>query len=350
MNWWEEDILAKELKVERVEDISLWDSFVSSSPQGTVFSTSRWLNAASVAQGGEPIIVGVWKDGKLAAGVSYVSIARGPFKKATTPVMTPYGGIIYRSAPGKRSSEAGSFNMTCAGHIIEYLSERYNHVFLVHAPGFQDLRPFTWAGWTDKVQYTYVMDITDTEKLWGLLERRVRTVIRNAESSLTLGGPIDTAQFAGLYERIYSDRRQPLPYSSEIVAAFVDEIIQSDMAEMRTVRDGDGNVISAMILVYPESSSESDEGCVYSWISGSIPGENTAGAFSLLFWDAVKRHSGTHERLDMVGANISSIAFFKKGFAGTLTPYYVTEYYSSIISRLSFNAFTRAKRYFKIRS
>ena len=332
--------MAGNLTVERVEDTALWDGFVLNSPQGTVFSTSAWLNAASSAQGGEPLIVGVWKNGRIVAGVSCVRVTRGPFKKATSPVMTPYGGIIYRPDPGKRCSESESFNMTCAEHLIKYFSERYNYVFLVHSPGFKDIRPLIWEGWNEMMRYTYIMDITDTGRLWDLLERRVRTVIRNAESSLKLGGPIDTGHFAELYTRIYRDRGLLPPVRPSLVRMLLDDILRTDLAEMRTVCDSKGRIISAMVLV-------NEARCVYSWLSASIPGENATGAFSLLFWDAVKRHSGVHEKLDMVGANIPSIAFFKKGFGGMLTPYYVTEYYSSIISRMAFKAYSRIKRYMK---
>ncbi|HUT64214.1 MAG TPA: hypothetical protein VMZ04_09690 [Anaerolineae bacterium] len=326
------------MTVEKIEDTSLWDKFVEASPQGTVFSTSQWLNAVSSVQGGEPLMVGVWKNDQLIAGVSCIHIAHGPFKKATSPVMTPYGGIIYRPDPGKRHSEAESFNMSCAQQLIKYLNTRYHQVFLVHTPEFKDIRPFTWAGWSEKVHYTYIMDITDTKRLWDLLECNVRTVIRNAESTLELGGPIDTEHFMELYKRIYHDRGWSPPVRPTMVNAMLNKVINSNMAEMRTVYNKHGNVILAGVLVYDARS-------VYAWISGSIPGENTSGAFSLHFWDAVKRHTGIHEKFDMVGANIPSISFFKKRFAGVLTPYYVTERYSSPISQVIMRTYSSMKRF-----
>jgi len=188
--------LGKELVVRKVEDASLWDDFVASSPQGTVFSSSAWLGAAGGVQGGAPRMVGVYKNGRLVAGVGFVHIARGFLAKATTPAVTPYGGFLYRPDPGKRGSEAESFNMKCSELLIEYLQKNYGNVFLVHGPGFRDVRPFTWAGWRESVRYTYVVDISDIDRVWDMLERRVRTVIRNAESSLELGGAVDTARFA----------------------------------------------------------------------------------------------------------------------------------------------------------
>lgn len=315
----------------------MWDSFVSTSPQGTVFSKSLWLGAAAAAQGGIPRYIGVFEDRKLVAGITFVELSRGPYKKITTPALTPYGGIIYRPGSGKRHSEQDSFNMSCAEKIIEYLEPLYHYSFLVHAPGLIDIRPFVWAGWTGSVRYTYILELSDTDKIWDIMERRVRTVLRNAESTLELCGPIDIEHFGKLYKRIYLDRHNKPPVSWNSVSMLLGEIMKSGLAEMRTVRNSSGEVISAMVLI-------ADTGRVYSWISGSIPGSNSSGAFSLLFWDTIRRYSETCTSFDLVGANIPSIAFFKKGFGGMLTPYYVTERYSSLFSKAVYGVYGGLKK------
>lgn len=320
--------MAHSLTAAPVDDLELWDRFVAESPQGTVFSSSAWLTACARAQVGKLRIQGVWKNGELVAGVSCLRRRRGPLVRLSTPALTPYGGFLYRPDPGKRHSEAESFNNECADILIGRLGAGVGHAFLVHSPGFGDIRPFTWGGWRTGVRYTYVLDITDTDALWDKIERRVRTVIRNAEKSLTLGGPVETADFIELYRHIYRDRRRDEPIPSSLVAEQVDAALGHDFAEMRTVRDDAGRVISSMVLVQ-------DAETVYAWLSGSIPGENSSGAFSLLFWDAVERYRGRCRYLDMVGANIPSIAFFKKGFGGTLRPYYFTERFSSTLVRAS---------------
>ncbi len=97
--------MEKKIKVRRIEDVSLWDEFVLNSAHGTVFSTSNWINAGATAQGGNPVILGVWEEKELIAGVSFVEIIRGPLKKATAPVLTPYGGFVYNSDPDKPHSD-----------------------------------------------------------------------------------------------------------------------------------------------------------------------------------------------------------------------------------------------------
>ena len=329
--------MAHPMTVREVESAALWDEFVAASPQGTVFSTSAWMRAAAAAHGGEPRMFGVWQQDRLVAGASCVHLAKWPFRKATTPVLTPYGGMIYRPDPGKRRSEAGYFNLTCAELLASSLRKSYNYILLANAPGMDDVRPFTWAGWRATVRYTYLLDIADPDGIWEVMERRVRTVIRNAEETLELGGEVSLDEFGELYRRIYSDRSIAPPVPRMMVTAMTDAVLRAGLGEMRSVRNERGEIVSVMVLVH-------DDRRVYAWISGSLPGENNSGAFSLLFWDAVKRYSGTRSQLDMVGANIPSIAFFKKGFGGVLTPYYTTEVWSSRAARTALSAYSALRR------
>jgi len=320
------------MTVRRVENEAEWDAFVADSPQGTFFSTSLWVETVAAAQDAYPCILGVFEDDKLVAGLTCVEMKRGPFTKISTPLLTPYGGLIYRPVTGKRRSEAESFNHACADILLSSIAGLYSYAFLVHSPDFADIRPFTWAGWTEAVRYTYLLDLDNPGRIWDLMERRVRTVLRKAEATLELGGAIDPEQFGALYERIYLDRGRKPPISGTLVKTVLGSLMDAGAADMRTVRDSSGTVISSMVLV-------SDEHSVYAWISGSLPDRNPTGAFSLLFWDAVRRYSGACERLDMVGANIPSISFFKKGFGGQLRPYYVTERYGSLFSRVVFGLY-----------
>ncbi|MDP2982842.1 MAG: GNAT family N-acetyltransferase [Candidatus Latescibacter sp.] len=333
--------MAGKMEILKVEDASLWDAFALSSPQGTVFSTSGWMQAAARTQGGKPVFLGVFENGKPAAGVSFVELARGPFKKATTPVLTPYGGILYRPFPGMRESEAESFNHSCAEMIIEYLQKRYDQVFLVNSPGFGDVRPFSWNRFACTVQYTYILDIESPDKLWERLERRVRTVIRNAEASLFLEGPVSAEQFGDLYEHTYKDRGNKPPVNRSMVVKMVEAVMSGGMGEMRTVRDGDGKIVAAMIFT-------EDARRVYAWVSGVIPALNHTGASSLLFWDAARSHSGENTCLDLVGANLRTISFFKKGFGGALTPYYTAERYSSRVTHALFSFYSRLNKVVRV--
>jgi len=329
--------LAKDLTVERVEDKNLWDNLVSSSPQGTVFSTSVWLTAGAAAQGENPVILGVWKEKKLIAGVSFVEVIRGPLKKATTPVLTPYGGFIYKSDLDKPQSEDESLYLLCAEKLIHYLQRNYNHMFLVHSPGFYDIRPFSWQGWKENVKYTYLLDLTDMEKLMSNIRERARRKIRKAEKTIVLGGSISAEDIGEIYNKIFRNRERVPPVPPHMVTSMVGNLMKTGLVEINTAREASGEIVALQVLVI-------DKQTVYTWVYGTIPEKNFTGADSLLIWEAIKRYRNTHKIMDLIGANIPSIAFFKKGFSGALTPYYITEQYSSLVSCAAFRAYSSVKR------
>ncbi|MHB9029685.1 MAG: GNAT family N-acetyltransferase [Candidatus Latescibacterota bacterium] len=331
--------MAGKLETARIEDRGLWNEFVTASPQGSVFSTTAWLESAAGAQGGVPAFLGVFGDGQLLAGAAFIEVKRGPVRKASAPVLAPYCGFLYAPFSGTKPSEEQSRNSACAAALIDYLLPRYGHVFLVQDPRVTDVREFLWRGFSCPVRYTYLLDITDPDRLWEGMERRVRTVIRNAGTSLAPGGALEIREFGRLYERTYRDRGNPPPIPRALVENLVERLIREGVAEMRSVRDEQGAPVASMVFAFDRRS-------VYALVSGTIPSRNPSGASSLLFWDAVKRHAGLRGQLDLVGANIRSIAFFKKGFGGTLTPYYATERYASPVIRAALNLFTRMHKAF----
>ena len=331
--------MEKKIKVKRIEDVSLWDEFVLNSTHGTVYSTSKWLNAGATAQGGNSVILGVWEENELIAGVSFVEIIRGPLKKATTPVLTPYGGFIYNSDPDKPHSDNESLHLLCAEKLISSLQKKYHHVFLVHSPGFFDIRPFSWQNWKESVRYTYLLDLTDTDKLMGNVRERVKRKIRKAERSIIYGGSINAGQTGEMYAKIFRDRDRETPVPPKMVASMVGELVKTGLVEINTAQEASGETVALQVLVLGKDT-------VYTWVYGTIPEKNYTGADSLLIWDAIKRYHKTHKMLDLVGANIPSIAFFKKGFGGVLTPYYVTENYSSMTSHAAFQAYSKIRKFY----
>lgn len=324
--------MSRKIEIEKIEDLSIWDDFISKSPQGNIFSTSSWIETVSTATGAVPVCLGVFENGKISAGVNFLDIRKGFLKKATTPVLTPYGGLIFSPAAGKRESESNFFNMECSEKLINYLSSHYNYVYLVNTPFMNDIRSFSWAGFTEKVRYSYIIDIDNAEKVWDIMERRVRTVIRNASSSLEIGGALSAGHFRELYESIYKNQGVKPPVNPSVVEKIIAKAGEREYFDMITAKEN-GKVVSAMILL-----SYGDK--IYSWLSGSLPEKNSTGAFSLLFWHAVEKYQAQGKTLDMVGANIPSIAFYKKGFGGVLTPYYAVEKYSSFYAKYFMKFYT----------
>ena len=115
----------------------------------------------------------------------------------------------------------------------------------------------------------------------------------------------------------------------------VEKLAGEGLVDVRTALTGDGEIAAFQANVLGGDT-------VYAWVYGSI--DDTLGADAFLINDAAQRYSGRFRWLDLVGANIPSIAFFKRGFGGALIPYYVTGRYSSGTARLAFATYTRLNR------
>lgn len=332
--------MAVKREIARVTDDAVWDAFVESSPQGSVFSTSAWMRAAAEAQGGEPVMLGVFENGRLSGGCAFLEIKRGPFRKATAPVLAPYCGFLFAPFSGTRPSEEESRNAVCAGALIEFLQKRYHHVLLIHDPRYLDMREFLWRGFSCQVKYTYILDLADPDKLWNELEDHKRRCIRKADTTLSIEETKDSLLFREMYSRLYRDRGIRMPVPKLLAGEIVDRMCARGIAKVNVVRDQKDELVVLKAVTF-------DNKTVYDFVDGAIPSRNNSGASTMLLWDVIRRHTGVHDRFDLVGANMRSIAFFKKGFGGVLTPYFVTEWYSSPLTRAAFTAYAGIRKVFR---
>lgn len=319
-------------------DDRLWDRFVETSPHGTVFSSAEWIAAAAKAQGGRPVMLGAWDGDELIAGVGVTEVSRGPLRQANTPVMAPYGGFMYTRESGE-NGDTDSRTLRSAETLIDHLQRNCHHVLLSHAPAFGDIRPFSWRNWDQRVRYTYLLDITDTDRLWRGFRDRAKRQIKKAADTVTIGGDIVPETLGAEYTRLFRERNVEPPLPPRILIDMVRRLAPTGMLDIIATRDRDGELAALQVLVKGYDT-------VYTLVYGTVPEQRHTGADALMIWEAARRYSGTHARLDLVGANIPSIAFYKSGFGGTLTPHYVTERFRSNTVRCLFTAYTHIRNRF----
>lgn len=307
-------------EIHPVTDPQAWDEFVRRAVGGTVFSTWGWLQCAQQATGNPFRCLEVYRNGQIMAGLSGVETQRAGMRRFSTPVLTPHGGLLLAPVAGKGPAKAESEWQRAAELLIPHLRQEYHCVSLVHAPAMGDMRPFTWAGWEARVRYTYQMELGDREGLWERLERRTRTVIRKAEGSGFRVMPTDDLElFRRQYELLYARQGGRPPVEAGVAQRFAEAACRAGLARGLKVESPEGRVAAVVIFV------RGFEGC-YAWVAGADPEFNHTGATSLLYWRYFEQARG---RFDFVGANIPSIAFFKRGFGGELVSYFAVEGFRS---------------------
>ncbi len=312
--------MADAFEIRLVADDTAWDAFVGQAVGGTVFSTSAWLRCAASATGGQVHRLGCYRNDRLVAGLSGLARRRMGLYRLETPPLTPYTGLLLAPVAGKGPAKAEAAQHRACTHLMDYLAQHYDRVFLVHAPAIADVRPFTWQGWDVHLRYTYRLPLGDRNALWERAERRTRTAIRKAEKLGYQRRPTsDVALFRRQYEAIYANQADGPPIAAALAERFVAAALAAGLAQAYEIASPDG---PAAIVAFVEGFDTT-----YAWAAGADPAYNHTGAVSLLYWQHYTTTSQPH--FDFVGANMPSIAFFKRGFGCDLVPHYAVEGYKS---------------------
>ena len=308
--------MADRYEIANVDDADEWDQFVRRATGGSVFSCSRWLACARDAVGAPVHSLGCYKNGQLIAGLSGQEGVGKGFRRFTTPLLTPHGGILLAPIPAKTPAKLEAESTRAAQSYIAYLRDRFDYVQLSHSPALVDVREFDWAGWQTRIRYTYQLDIADEAHMWERIERRTRTVIRKAERDGFVVRPSgDLNLFRRQFELI-QERQEGFAVDAALVEKFVTRATGAGLAELCVVESAAGAPAAMVAFALGFDG-------VYAWQAGADPAFHHTGALSLLYWKYLTESSC--DLFDFVGANMPSVAFFKRGFGGDLVPYYVVE-------------------------
>ncbi len=315
-----------DLRTDFITDWNAWDDLVRQSPQGTVFSGSTWMESICRLTGTEMKGVGYFNGTDLMGGAAFSEVLRGPFRKATVPILTPYGGFLAIPLKGHRESKREAHLQKISQELMDFLARNYHHIFLVHTPSLSDTRPFDWAGWSVKNRFSYLVELDTPYEIWERFERRTRSSIRKAEEpGYTFVFEENIEQFCTLYEKTYQKQGIDLPASKELINEHYSTLIENDIAFTAVVKDTSGTWAAAVIFI-----KNGNDLCA--WLSGAEPELESHGIMSFLYWKLMESSVGKYAKLDFLGANLPAQAKFKRGFGGKTVCYPLTETYSRGVS------------------
>ena len=244
-----------------------WDEFVEASPQGTIFSLTKWLDLF-----GDYELLGYYKNGNLTGGI----VLQKPMP------LTPFQGVLVKPTEGKYTTR-----MSLENEVAEALIPAIGRTTFSNHYNFIDIRPFLWHGFSSTIKYTYVWTPSCQ------LEKDTRYIINRYDKPI--GKDFDRLDW--LYTETFRRKKMERPVTSK----FLKKMCEATSAEVFTT-DGAG------VILVKDSKR-------YYYIIGSSDGH---GESSYLLWNAIKDRN----EVDMVGCNNKNIGLFKRGFGGELKPYY----------------------------
>jgi len=308
-------------------EMGLWDSFVSSSGDGTVFATSAHLEAI----GAKYAVVAVWEGSRIVAGAVCVEDVEHVGSMRLEPVpLTPYHGIAFAPMEDSSSRHRISMRNKLASTLIGSLADRYRSMRMSHLWTVSDLRPFNWfrdehnpaARFTTEVWYTSLLSL-DPESLWSGMRpghRQAFALARRTGLSTTRiqGSAEALSMIEPLWRETFSRQGKDLG-NDHLVAlrSVVETAERTGSGRCFATSDRAGCLSVSYMLVdtrraYYLVGASSQDG-----LKSGAAVHNLLSAFGSLWEEGVAQ-------VDMVGVNSPTRGAFKLGFGGELVPYYVT--------------------------
>lgn len=309
---------------DKCSDFALWDNFVESSPQGTIFSKSRFVECL----GEKSSNYLVFKGQEIVGGVTVLEDDAGEPLSAPYP-LTPYQGILFKSFD-KQNHKKISEEFKITEFIIAKLMEAYGRISLSHSPYLRDIRAFQWFNYHARdrglfnisVHYTALLDLNFNTLDEYLM--RIRTARRqeyNKKAEYKIYETEDWEVLDQLHELTFNRQDQK---RSEIEVRLARSIAQN------AVKNKFGRISICEINEKPASACLFlyDRKRGYYMIGANNPETRLTGCSTKLLVENII-HAKEEQKLgqiDFVGCNSPNRGDYKLSFNGRLLPHYRTNF------------------------
>ena len=291
----------------------VWQEFLQGTPQGSLFHRWEWQDVIEAGFGIQVNRLGLFDEAGTLKGLlplverkmSLLKLAGSPLVGVATPHSGPLGAVSL-------AEFLPAFEAYAAEKHFDYLELAF--------PEMVEKDMFEQNGYTVQELITLELPMTEgVEALWAGLEVRCRNAIRKAEKSgVEVVEPQALEEWLELYYElscgVYRRQDKEPPFSKEYFTALWQNLYPSGDLVVLLARY-EGKIIAGAI--FPRDRN------VGYYLDGVSDREyNKVVPNNLLQWEYLKRaHALGIQLYDMVGANIPSIAKFKKSFGSTERKY-----------------------------
>ena len=288
-----------------------YDRFLETSPQGSVFASTWWLDA--VAPGRHRLIT-VTGDSSIEA--AWPLVTTGTEKVIGMPPLTPWLGIAFGPHPSESLPKRLAREHALIDELVTQLPS-FDSIRVSFHPAFDYWLPLSWQGFEQTTWYSYVLtDTSDEEALWANLQNNVRQNIRKARrEGVTVESSDDLDAFWSLHHKTFLRQGLSIPYDRSIVDR-VDEACRTrDQRRILLARSAEGEPVAGAYIVW-------DSRTVYYLMGGADAESRTSGAASLTMWTAIQVAGELGKAFDFEGSSLQPIERFFRSFGGFPRPYY----------------------------
>jgi hypothetical protein len=233
------------------------------------------------------------------------------------PRVTPYQAVQVVHTPTDHRHRLCAQWLQAADPLVAEMRRLGLRDRLKLPPGLEDVRPFQWARYRVGVQYTYVIDLPCE---LSQADGRVRTRINKAGRS----GYVCT-RTRNMHDVMAcladTEERQGFAHRLSVRdLELAQELLGEEQLHASVCYAPDGSAAAAQLVLHRRGAQ------ALGWVAGCRREHRSVGVNQLLLEFTLEdlQAAGAHS-LDLVGANIRSVAEPKMRWGGRLVPYYTLE-------------------------
>ncbi|HUW15310.1 MAG TPA: GNAT family N-acetyltransferase [Anaerolineae bacterium] len=298
----------------------LWQDFVDTHPESSIFHTPAMQAVFASSRGYEPLLrAAVSGDGRILALLTAtgVRLAAGPLSRLTSRAIA-YGGLLCE--PGEEGREG-----LAALLRWQRKAGKHHHLFteIRHRSDASSWREtLAECGYEHEQELNFLIDIgRPVADIWQGLGRTARKNVRRAERDgltvLEATTPEDLQQIYALLQQVYAAAHVPLADASLFRVAF-EQLVPQGAARFILARSPKGVAGARVVLLH--------KGIIFDWYAGADPEMRNSRPNDFLVWHTLAWGAGNgYHTFDFGGAGHPDVPYgvrdFKAKFGGQLVNY-----------------------------
>jgi CelD/BcsL family acetyltransferase involved in cellulose biosynthesis len=294
-------------------DEQVWDDLVATFEWGTIFHTLAWMRVIEKLKHAEKLPLAIFDGPNLVGLFPLFRVRRGPL----TILASPLGNVGYGGPLVGKSHHRVVFEQ------LDVLLERFGADYIE----FRSLGRFTPATLADR-RYTarelrtFVLSLRlGPQRIWSNLKGECRTAVRKArKNDVEIVEATDKRLLDAYYEMskdTYGKANRLPPLSRQDYDTVWDVLRPYNRVKVLLAKHEDQVIAGAIFLHFCDK--------IYYWGGAALRGQYSLRPNNLLHWTLIEWGANNGlAQYDMLGANIPSIARFKKFSGGELRTYTYT--------------------------
>lgn len=334
-------VLSAEMARVRPDLVDAYHAFVRSSPQGSIYCHTWWLEAVAPHEWCVHLLI---RDGIIDAAWPLTTIySRDGEPFIAMPPLTQKLGILLPCFDGDGDcvdqAEADYrrieilIDQLPAGH---FFSQRFHE-------GFLNWMPFMWRDYSLRPRVTYILpDIQSVDNVWESMRGSTRRQLKKSQKSgIEIIDDMSIDRFLPLHRMTYTRQAMEVPVDDDLIRRLDMAVVENADRRIFAGVDGEGREHAGAWVCW-------HNGIAYYIMGGSDPQLRKSGAHRLALWESIQFVSAYASIYDFEGSMIPAIEEVYRGFGAQQYQY------SEIVNRLpwehlfdfsGFSMFNRVRRH-----